>query len=209
MHIDEEAFRLLYPKKTYDYEAVVSYSGRFSSYHANLQKRGRYLAFGLSNRWRGVDRDIQIGLLQSLLIKMFGKGEKTMHLGLYHCFLKNAHLAVPKTKDEPYLRSSFNRMNEQFFNGMLDPANLRWGKGLTQLGAYEFATDTISISDEFKDAPLELLDYVMYHEMLHKKHKFKMTEGKSFYHTPAFKRDEKNYPNHKEVEKRLKGYIRS
>jgi len=87
--------------------------------------------------------------------------------------------------------------------------NLEWGNNSKRkLGSYDYHTDTISISKIFLDAEQELLDYLMYHEMLHKKLKFKNKANKSYHHTKEFKEKEKDFEEHKEMERKIKDLIR-
>jgi len=48
-----------------------------------------------------------------------------------------------------------------------------------------------------------LLDYVMYHEMLHKKIKFDHTKNSKRYHTTEFRNMEKKFSNSEKCEKEL------
>jgi len=115
-------------------------------------------------------------------------------MDLYNSFVRNLHLAIPKTKIDSALKESFDRMNQTYFDNSVEIANLVYaGTSDRKLGSYNYKTDTIKISKVFKDLPQRYLDYVMYHEMLHKKHKFKDKNGRSFYHTGQFKKDEKKY----------------
>jgi hypothetical protein len=123
-------------------------------------------------------------------------------MDLYENFIKNVHIAVPKTKSHPSLEESFNRVNKLFFAGMIDKPNLVLGKGTRTLGNYDYGADTIAISEHLLKH-IDLLDYVMYHEILHKKHKFKSKNTRSFHHTRKFKKEEKSYPNAKELEEKL------
>ncbi|MBU0979760.1 MAG: hypothetical protein KJ709_03065 [Nanoarchaeota archaeon] len=202
MGMVEDAFRGLYPDREWDFIDAVRYSGRFRGYNANIQRRDRHLIVNMSKSWRKVSQEIRIGLIQSLLIKMFGGKAKTVQLDLYHNFLKNVHMAVPKTKTDSVLQGSFERLNERFFNGMMGVSNFVWGKGTTKLGHYDYGSDTISVSEVIRGEP-ELLDYVMYHEMLHKKHKFRTAGQKSYYHTRQFKADEEQYPGKERLEREL------
>lgn len=86
--------------------------------------------------------------------------------------------------------------------------NLEWGnESFSKLGSYEYGGDLITISKVLEDAPLEILDYIMYHEMLHKKYKFNHKNGRSFHHTAEFKRKEKEYEV-KEIEEELSRFLR-
>jgi predicted metal-dependent hydrolase len=71
------------------------------------------------------------------------------------------------------------------------------------LGSYSFNSDAIKFNPVLmKDS--EALDYVMYHELLHKKLKFRSESGRSYHHTPEFKELERRFPNASQIEKRLK-----
>jgi hypothetical protein len=207
MNIIQEAFQKLYPDKTLNYSVSVKYSGKFKPYNANVQinKFAKHLEFKLSRTWKQVSREIRIGLIQSLLIKIFKENKKTISIDLYNFFIKNLHISIPKTKSDPVLLDSFNRVNENYFFNSLEQPNLEWGSAsATKLGSYEYQTDTISISLLLKNTEQELLDYVMYHELLHKKHKFKASGTRSYHHTRQFKIDEKQFKNSKEIEQKLK-----
>ncbi|NOZ80102.1 MAG: M48 family metallopeptidase [DPANN group archaeon] len=212
MDIVEEAFRELYPDRIPSYEAKIRYSGRFSSYNANILHRQNNLTIRMSKAWRGVDREIRKGLIQTLLLKLFGTRKapkKTLAMDLYNIFLQNVHIGVEKDTFEPDIAESFDRMNERYLNGMVDRPNLVWGTAsMRKLGSYEYGTDTISISTVLKDAPEELLDLVVYHEMLHKKFKFSTRNGRSYYHTPQFRKKEREFSDFDHWEDELKRFLR-
>ena len=204
MNIIEEAFHELSGKEL-DYNNRVIYSGRFKGYNANASKSITTITFKLSKKWRGINRDIRIGLIQTLLVKFFGRKESTINMDLYNNFIKNVHIAIPKVKSDPILSDSFERVNDKYFNGMIEKPNLIWGAdSIRKLGSYDYQSDEISISSVFKENDIQLLDYVMYHEMLHKKHKFYNTKsGRSYHHTAAFKKAEKAFDRAEEIEKSL------
>ena len=121
---------------------------------------------------------------------------------LYTIFIKKIHLGIKKTDIDPFLEKSFNRVNEKYFYGLIDKTNLVWANSTTKLGSYEYGNDTITISKLLKNDQ-ELLDYVMYHEMLHKKHKFYTKNNRSFHHTKEFRKKEKEFHNSHILEKRI------
>ena len=124
---------------------------------------------------------------------------------VYESFIKNLSKYAKKTKSDPLLEESFNRVNEKYLNGALDRPNLVFGStSSTKLGSYEYQTDTIIVSSIFKNADIALLDYIMYHEMLHKKHRFYTKNGRSYHHTGKFKIEEKKFENLPQIEKELK-----
>lgn len=204
MKLVEKAFKELFPGKDFTYTGIIKYSGHFKGFNANakLNRFTKTLTFNLSKKWKGVDESIRIGLFQGLILRLLKKKARTMNMDLYDNFIKNIHIAVPKTKSHPILEQSFNRVNKLYFAGMIDKPNLTIGKGTRTLGHYDFGADAITIS-EILLPHIDLLDYVMYHEILHKKNKFQSKNGKSFHHTRKFKKQEKAYPNAKELEEKL------
>jgi hypothetical protein len=210
MKLVEKAFKGLFPDKGLYYTGVIIYSGHFKGYNANvrLNRFTKTMTFNLSKKWRGVNEDIKIGILQEMLLRLFKKKGRTNNIDLYHNFIKNVHIAVPKTRSHPLLAQSFNRVNRLFFAGMIDVPNLVLGRDSTRtLGHYDYGTDTITISSVLVDQ-IDLLDYVMYHEILHKKNKFKSKNGRTFHHTRQFREQERSYPNADELEGKLQRIVR-
>src|SRR3989338_11623153 len=204
MSIIQESFSKLYPNKELNYNIKLKYSRRFNDFNANVRMQYNDLEFNLSRKWKNIDDEIKIGLLQSLLNKIFKTKIKTNNIELYNIFIKKLHLAVPKTKTDPILEDSFNRINEKYFYGIIEKPNLVWGnKSVAQLGTYDYHTDTIKISLIFKEH-IELLDYIMYHEMLHKKYKFTSKNNRTYHHTKEFKKKEREFDNAKEMERLIR-----
>ncbi|MFH1398786.1 MAG: hypothetical protein ABIG95_01625 [Candidatus Woesearchaeota archaeon] len=199
-----EAFRRLYPGKEFCYAASIAYSDRFNDYNANVKMLGSRIEFGLSRKWETVNDEIKIGLLQELMLSLFKSKKNTTNIDLYNKFVQNLHIAVEKTESDPVLVESFNRVNDSYFDGMVEQPNLRFGNcSKTVFGVYNFHNDTIKFSTVLRN-DYELLDYVMYHELLHKKLKFRHNNGRSFHHTSEFRRREREFANHAVVEQRLK-----
>ena len=200
----KEAFQQLYPEKELKYFVSLKYSRKFKPYNANVKLHGNSLIFNLSKEWKKISKEIQIGLIQELMTKILHDRKKTMNIELYNLFMKNVHIAVPKTKTDVILEESFDRINDAYFNGMLDKPNFQWGNASTsKLGSYEYGSDTITISAIFKDEKQELLDYVMYHEMLHKKFKFQNKNGRNFHHSNEFRKMEAKFADRDLIEKEI------
>lgn len=213
MNIAEKAFSALYPRRDMSkYKFNVKYSGKFSPYNANVKYLNNKYDFNLSKKWRYVSEEMKIGLIQHLLQKIFKTNIKTLNQDLYDGFLKNVHISVPKDNIDPYLEKSFERVNEKYFLGIVEMTNLVFGqKSFNKLGSYEYGSDTITISSAFrnmKEEDMVLLDYVMFHEMLHKVHKFKTVNGRSRHHTSKFKFAEKQFQGQENMEKALAKYLR-
>jgi len=191
------------------YNYILKFSGKFKHYNGNIRQHYRNITVSLSKNWIGVDKDITIGLIHVLLLRLFRLNTRTTdNIDLYDSFIKNISVAIEKTRINPYLKLHFDDLNEKYFHGLLDSPNLVLGNlSKYQYGNYNYMNDTISISQELVD-DVQLLRYVLYHEMLHKHLKYKTSKGKTFYHTREFRKLEKQYPNYDILEKRLKTYSR-
>lgn len=215
MHMSKialEAFQKLYPEKNHIPQLNIRYSAKFSDFNANVsmtKKLGVYteLLFSLSKKYQDTQEDIQIGVLQHLLNKVYGTNISTIEQDLYHNFIKHLTRYAQRQKSNPVLVELFNELNEEYFHGLLDQPNLVFGQAsTTTLGHYNYSKDLVTISTVLQ-ANRDLMKYVLYHELLHKKHKFKRSQsGRSQYHTPAFRRDEQLYKT-KDVEKKLSAFL--
>ncbi len=188
----------------------MQYNRRLSAFNANICLHKNKIQVNLNLQWKDIDDEIKIGLIQHLLLKILKKkGRDTPNIGLYNNFLKNIPLLTPKTKTNPTLDMSFFRVNEKFFDFGIEKPNLQWGKSsFRKLASYNFHDDTVTVSSIFQEAREEILDYLMYHELLHKHHKFTHKKGRSRFHTTAFRNDEASYPYQKEIEREIDGIIR-
>lgn len=189
------------------YEVSTKYSSRFKGYNARivLNKGLKKIEFRLSRKFQMVDEDIRFGLYQTLIARLFKKKVFTLKMELFERYIKNVHsnYIVENSFSEPLLKDSFSRVNSEFFNDAMCIRRVAFGKHSYQiLGKYDFNSDEITISSILKNADTELIDFVMYHEMLHKKHGFGSFLKRS-YHSRQFRQDEKKFPNYNLVNKRL------
>lgn len=207
MNLAEVAYRRLFPGKPYSYSFRLRYSGRFSGFNGNVSKSGSAITVSLSKSWRGVNSDIQVGIIQELYVKLFKMKVNTLEMDLYSNFLRSVHSELPKTRSHPVLAASFKRVNSRFFSGLVETPNLVLSNGTSLLGFYDYGRDQISISRILlKDE--ELLDFVMYHEMLHKCLKFRSSSGRTNHHTKEFREAERRFPGYEECERRLNRLVR-
>ncbi|MBS3136963.1 M48 family metallopeptidase [Candidatus Woesearchaeota archaeon] len=193
----------------------VKYSDKFNKFNANIKyyKANKHIVFHLSRKWEGVSDEIKAGLLQSLAVKLFRRSNflittDTVNIQLYNLFMKNLSAVAERKESDDILIAIYKELNERYFQGLMDMPNLVLGSNtFRKLGCYEYATDTVTISSVLQNAPKELIASVVYHELLHKKHKFNVKNGKSFHHTPEFKKDETLFENYQQVENQLKKYL--
>jgi len=102
----------------------------------------------------------------------------------------------------------FDRLNEQYFGGSIDKPRLSWSakKSRYVLGRYDATHQTIFISRVFDttNVPLYVVEYVMFHEMLHVKHQSRVHDSRVIAHTPEFKIEERGFSHYREAKVWLK-----
>lgn len=102
------------------------------------------------------------------------------------------------------LKQIFDFLNVLYFKNMIAKPSLTWSADKTYriLGHHDATHETISISKSLDDekVPRFVVEYVVYHEMLHIKHPTRYVGGRRFIHTPAFKKDEKLFAFFEEAE---------
>jgi len=102
----------------------------------------------------------------------------------------------------------FERLNQQFFDGMLGRPQLGWSRQVSRgmLGHFDPSHNAIIISRIFDrpQTPLIALEYVMFHEMLHLRFPADHQGARRRVHTREFREAEKKFPRLKEVKEILK-----
>lgn len=107
---------------------------------------------------------------------------------------------VGKARGRVYdLELIFGRLNRRYFASALPQPRLTWSRGRsrTNLGEYDPAHDVLVVSRTFdrRRVPSWLVDYIVFHEMLHLK--FARRGGNDcLSHTPAFRREERRFPRY-------------
>jgi hypothetical protein len=106
------------------------------------------------------------------------------------------------------LQLIFEDLNARFFSGKLSPVRIGWSphRSRTVLGHYDSAHRTITISRAFDSpsVPGYLLEYLVYHEMLHVRHPVERNGSRRVIHSPAFVADEKRFPDYERAIRRLR-----
>ena len=97
----------------------------------------------------------------------------------------------------------FWKVNSEYFYNQMSKPNLTWNRQLTKrkLGHYNLDTDTvmISIALDKNETPDFIIEYVMYHELLHKKLGIVKKGNKRYAHTSVFHNEEKKFKQYEKV----------
>ena len=106
------------------------------------------------------------------------------------------------------LERLFDELNFRYFFGLMARPAIGWSlrdsRGI--LGHYDASHNTIVLSKILDSAALPqfVVEYVLYHEMLHIKHPTEHRSGRRCVHTPGFKASEKQFELYKEARDALK-----
>ena len=106
----------------------------------------------------------------------------------------------------------FDRVNRDYFRPAIPKPVLTWSAKKTYriLGHHDATHDhiTISTSLDSKETPRYVVEYVVFHEMLHIAHPTKHVNGRRYNHTAAFKRDEQKFAYYTEAERWIERNVR-
>ena len=110
------------------------------------------------------------------------------------------------------LNELFDGLNERYFWGTLKKPTLTWSARRTYriLGHHDSTHNTIVISRSLDsyDTPRYVVEYVVFHEMLHIHHPTVHHNGRRYNHTPAFRRDEEKFSHYREAEAWIERNVR-
>lgn len=103
------------------------------------------------------------------------------------------------------LEEIFGRLNSIYFNDALPKPTLTWSARETYriLGHHDAAHETIVISKSLDDkqVPLHVVEFVVFHEMLHIFYPTTHRDGRRYNHTPQFRRSEREFTHYEQSEK--------
>jgi len=106
------------------------------------------------------------------------------------------------------LETLFDELNALYFKDALPKPTLSWTprKARTVLGRYNYDDDTIFIS-RFLDStavPDYVIEYILFHEMLHLKHQPRISNLREIVHTAEFRKEERHFEYYVEANNWLK-----
>lgn len=95
------------------------------------------------------------------------------------------------------LREMYQQLNERYFDRALPYPRLGWSRSSwrAQLGCFDPALNQIVINRvlDRPEVPDYVVSYVLYHEMLHQKHPVKFARCRRESHSPAFRKEERQF----------------
>lgn len=137
------------------------------------------------------------------IIRQFGMSEECSDVLLELDLV--AQIAAETAKGNCYnLDELFAMIDLEYFGGQMLKPRLVWSGVLSsrKLGHYERTRDRVVMSQILDDKriPRYVVEFVLYHELLHKHHGIKWVNGRCLVHTPEFRRSEGNFRQYQEAE---------
>jgi len=181
----------------------------------------------LSDIFKDAPPDAVRALAWILVARLLGKRVPTIHDRVYRDYsltpsvMRSSDLArrgrgrkmISSAQGEVYdLDRIFTRLNRKYFDGEIPKPTITWSQRRTKsiLGHHDHIYDSITISKTLDsiDVPEWFVEYILYHEMLHIKHPARLINGRRYYHTSAFRLDERRFPHYDAAQKWLERLAR-
>ena len=177
----------------------------------------------MSDLLEGAPAPVHEALAFILLSKLYRKKAPEKYNRRYRLFLNRADVSrkmlllrqlrgrkpVSAARGRCYdLDEIFEELNHQFFHGLLARPQLGWSRtaSRTMLGHFDPAHNAIIISRIFDqpDVPRFLVEYILFHEMLHLRYPVEHRNQRRCVHTAEFKEAERAFPRLAEARALLK-----
>lgn len=186
---------------------------KFVNVNSSVSMSGGQVEVKLSDLLEGAPSPITESLARILLGKLLRKPAEPAHLHRYRLYLNRKdirgqmhlmrqtrgrkHISGPVGKFHN-LAEIFDRLNVEFFHGLLGQPELGWSlrRSRTMLGHFDPSHNAIIISRVFdeKTVPALAVEYVMFHEMLHLQFPVDHSGARRCVHTREFRQAEKRFP---------------
>ena len=132
----------------------------------------------------------------------------------YRDVLLELDLAAEVDADQPGgavydLRELFDAVNAEYFGGAVSRPRLTWSDRLTsrRLGYFEPQRDRIVVSRTLDSAkaPRFVVEYILHHELLHRRLGATWSGSRMRSHTAEFRREERKFGHYREAEEWMRG----
>ena len=221
----EEAFRWYDPKRKMPEIAVSFYPYVGINHTIRIREGGIFVRIG------EICRDMPLashkGIAYILIGKLLRKKIPDGAREVYSAYVKTTEMrekaadnkrargrkVVTISKGSVYdLDEIFAGLNSQYFRNAIPKPELTWSAKKTYriLGHHDATHEHIAISRSLDtlDTPRYVVEYVVFHEMLHIAHPTRHFNGRRYNHTAAFKRDERKFAYYTQAESWIERNVR-
>ena len=189
----------------------------YSSIKHTIRRRDGDIFMRISDLFREAPNEVLFAIGRILLAKLNKKRISKTDRKIYDEFLGSRVLQQEASRRLPgrkrsltmvcgrthNLHDSFRRVNKTYFGNAMGKPLLTWSsqKAKRTLGKYDPERDAVIIS-RVLDSPIipeEFVDFIMYHELLHKKHGILVKGARRQVHTKAFKENEQKFSSYEKM----------
>jgi len=195
----------------------------FANINNTIRLRDGKLLVRLSDLLEGAPEPVLRAIAHILLAKMYRKPVEREHLDRYRRYLsrhditKKAHLLrqvrgrkqITTAKGNAYdLDEVFEALNAGHFHGLLARPQMTWSRSHARrsMGHYDPAHNAIVVSRvlDHPKVPRFVVEYIVFHEMLHLKHPVRLRGSRRSIHSAEFQSEEEQFPHFKQARHFLK-----
>ncbi len=199
---------------------------RFANANSSIRLADGKLTVRIADVLEGAPAPVAESLAFILVSKLFGQKPAPAFVHRYRLWLSrkdvrhHIHLVrqlrghkriLPPQGRKFDLEKVFEGLNLAFFDGLMARPALGWSpqESRTRLGHYDPSHNAIVLSRllDNEHVPAHVVEYVMYHEMLHLKHPEEHCQGRRRIHTRAFQQAERRFPNLAEAKSALRSVV--
>ena len=217
-------YQVLKPRATLP--TITVYYREYANPNSRIRLEEGHLVVDISDLLRNAPASIQEALAFILIEKLFRRRPSPSVLALYRRYLNRADVrqqiyrikqergrkTVLDPKGRVYdLCEVFEELNLKYFYGLMARPRLGWSvrKSRTILGHYDPSHHVIVLTNvlDSPDAPELIVQYVMFHEMLHLKYPTQHKGQHRRVHTPDFKAAEKKFERFREAQQALRLFL--
>lgn len=198
----------------------------YTSANSRIRLRQGRLEIDISDLLQEAPAPVQEALAHILIAKLYRKQPDATAIAVYRHYFQRADIRrtlheVKQQRGRKHYReadglhfnleSIFDELNLIHFEGALARPILGWSlkPSRTTLGHYDPSHHAIILSSllDTPATPKLVVDYIMFHEMLHVRHPTQHKGSRRCIHTREFKIAERAYPRYQEARQALKGLL--
>lgn len=211
IEIFQQTYRELRPRSPLPELQVEFFS--FANVNNTIRLRDGRLLVRVSDLLEGAPVYVLEAIAHILLAKMYRKPVNRAHASRYRRYVSSQHMTqkahlvrqvrgrkqISSPRGRAYnLDAIFEELNVRFFHGLLARPQMTWSseKARNRLGHYDPAHNAIVISRVFDHprVPRYVVEYIVYHEMLHLKHPVRLKGSRRCVHSSEFQAEEREFP---------------
>ena len=219
--IFHHAYRELRPRAPIPVMHIRFYS--FVSINNTIRLRQGEIYVRLSDLLEGAPEPVLHAIAHILLAKLYREPVDRAQNVRYRRYVASHDIAakarlVRQMRGRKHIRSArghhynleeiFDDLNRRFFHGLMGRPQLTWSQNhaRTSLGHYDPAHNAIVISRVFDHprVPRYVVEYILFHEMLHLKHPVKLRGSRRCVHSREFLEEERLFPELAHAQKFLR-----